>query len=152
NDLADVIVGVFGLDNRTVARRNGNDPPGTAPLTTAQVTQLYNFPSNSAAGQTIGIISVNDGVANMGGYLASDISSAFGGSPPGVADAAVDGVTNSGSADGETPQDICIAALAAPGAAVAVYFPSGSQQGWVDALNKVAHPAGTDPHCSVVSS
>jgi hypothetical protein len=149
NDLAGIVEGVFGLDNRNISKRNGADPPNTVPLTTAQITQLYNFPTNSAAGQTIGIVSAG------GGYVASDISTSFGGSPPTITDISIDGQTNPGvvNDNGETTQDICIAGLAAPGAAIAVYFHNGSQQGWVDMLQTVAHPSGTDPRgVSVISS
>jgi kumamolisin len=144
-DLDKVIVGVFGLDNRTITKRNGADPPGTAPLPTTTVTKLYNFPTNFAAGQTIGIVS-------EGGYLASDIASTFGGNPPQVTDVSVDGATNGGFPDGETTQDICIAGLAAPGAAIAVYFQPGDEMGWVNLFLTVAHPSLGDPLCSVVSS
>jgi kumamolisin len=144
-DLVGIVEGVFGLDNRNITKRNSADPPNTVPLSTTQIAQLYDFPTNSAAGQTIGIVSV-------GGYLASDISATFGGSPPTVTDVSVDGVTNGGFPDGETTQDICIAGLAAPGAAIAVYFQNGSQAGWVDLFHKVAHPMGADPHVSVISS
>jgi len=147
-DLEGIIEGVFGLDNRNITKRNGADPPNTVPLTTKQITQLYNFPTNSATGQTIGIVSAG------GGYAASDISATFAGAPPTVTDVSVDGQTNPGVVNdsGETTQDICIAGLAAPGAAIAVYFQDGSQMGWVDMLHKVAHPAGTDPQVSVISS
>jgi kumamolisin len=152
-DLVGIVEGVFGLDNRDITQRNSADPPNTAPLSTTQITRLYNFPVNSAAGQTIGIVSVRgNGKPPTGGYLASDISAAFGGSPPTITDVSVDGVTNRVIADPETTQDICIAGLAAPGAAIAVYFQNGSQSGWVDLFNKVAHPTGADPHVSVVSS
>ncbi|MGB7727174.1 MAG: choice-of-anchor D domain-containing protein [Candidatus Acidiferrum sp.] len=145
NDLKDIVVGVFGLDNRTITKHNSADPPNTVPLSTTEITKLYDFPKNFAAGQTIGIVSV-------AGYLASDISSTFGGSPPQVTDVSVDGATNGGFPDGETTQDICIAGLAAPGAAIAVYFQPGTEMGWVDLFHKVAHPHHSDPHCSVVSS
>ena len=142
--LAEIIVGVFGLDNRRIIKRNAGDPPNTADLSTATIAQLYNFPTNSAAGQTIAILSED-------GYKSSDISSTFGGSPPTVTDITVD-ASNSGNADPETTQDICIAATAAPGAAIAVYFTTYSQQGWVDLMQRVAHPNPGDPVCSVLSS
>ena len=144
-DVAPAVVGVFGLDNRRVLKRNVvGDPPGTTSLSTAQIAQLYNFPTNSAAGQTIAILS-------EAGYQAPDISASFGGSPPTVTSITVD-ASNDGSADGETTQDICIAAAAAPGAAVAVYFTTYSQQGWVDLVQRVIHPQAGDPTCSVLSS
>src|SRR5262249_61946384 len=54
--------------------------------------------------------------------------------------------------DWETTQDICIAADAARGADIAVFFSDGSQQGWVDTLTRAAHPKPGDPFCSVLSS
>jgi kumamolisin len=146
NELSEIVTGVFGLDNRTIAKHNSPDPPSTTPLPTTEITKLYDFPANQAAGQTIGIVSA------AGGYLASDINSTFGGVPPQVTDVSIDGQTNGGFPDGETTQDICIAALAAPGAAMAVYFQPGDEMGWVNLFGRVAHPGLGDPHCSVVSS
>jgi len=142
--IAGYIVGIFGLDNRRITKHAGPDPVNTVPLSVQQVTQLYNFPLNSAAGQTIAILS-------EAGYLPSDISSTFGGSPPSVVDITVD-AGNNGSADGETTQDICIAAAAAPGANIAVYFTTYDQVGWVDLLHRVVHPNVGDPQCSVLST
>ncbi len=141
-----IIKGVFGLDNRNITKRNRVDPLNTKTISTQTITQLYNFPANSAAGQTIGIVSLD-------GYQTADINSTFStGNPPTIVDVSVDGKTNSSNADGETTQDICIASLAAPGATIAVYFHDGSTQGWINMLKKIAHPDTNDPHCSVVSS
>lgn len=147
-ELREIVVGVFGLDNRTIAQRNsGVDPPGTAPLSTQEITKLYDFPTNFAAGQTIGIVS-------LGGYLMSDISMTFSGVGPQplITDVSVDGATNGNFADGETTQDICIASLAAPGAAIAVYFQPGDEMGWFNLFQMVAHPGPGDPLVSVISS
>jgi len=146
-ELADLIVGVFGLDGRSVTKRNAADPPATNPITLAQVTGLYDFPSNVAAGQTIAIFS-------EAGYLSSDIAANFTGSPPSVTDVSVNASNNDdpSSDDGETTQDIIISASVAPGADVAVYFCDGSQKGWVDLIGRVVHPNPGDPVCSVLSS
>ncbi len=56
-DLADIIVGVFGLDNRRITKRNSGDPPNTNTVSFATIRSLYNFPSNSVSGQTIAILS-----------------------------------------------------------------------------------------------
>lgn len=143
--LVGVVIGVFGLDNRRITKRNAADPPNTVPLTTQTIAGLYKFPTNSAAGQTIAILSED-------GYHPADISASFGGAPPTVTDISVSGVVNNGHADAETTQDIVIAARAAPGAAIAVYFTSYTQQGWVDLVQRVAHPQPGDPVCSVLSS
>ena len=142
--LVEIIVGVFGLDNRSVTHSNGADPPNTNPVPLTQITQLYDFPANQAIGQTIAIFSTL-------GYLDSDISSNFGGNPPVVTDVSVN-ASNGNWADGETTQDIVISASVAPGADVAVYFNTGSQQGWVQTVGRVVHPDPSDPVCSVLSS
>ena len=143
-DLAPVIVGVFGLDNRRVTKRNNGDLLNTQPIPVATIPKLYNFPANSAAGQTIAILS-------EGGYVESDISATFGGHPPVVTAITVD-ASNDGTADPETTQDICIAAMGAPDANVAVYFTTYSQAGWVDLISRVIHPLASDPTCQVLSS
>ena len=142
--LIPIVVGVFGLDDRRVIKHNAADPPNTTTLSIETITGLYNFPTNSASGQTIAILS-------EAGYMSSDISTSFGGSPPTVTDVTVD-ATNDGSADPETTQDIVIAAKAAPGASIAVYFTTYDQKGWVDLIGRIAHPETGDPVCSVVSS
>jgi hypothetical protein len=77
--LADAIVGVFGLDSRPIGRRSNNpgDPSIISPVSVQQVTQLYNFPSPGPAigGQTIGIITPAG--PGGGGYLQSDLDLTF---------------------------------------------------------------------------
>jgi kumamolisin len=143
-DVADVIIGAFGLDNRRITKRAAGDPPGTGLLTVDEVRTLYDFPPNLAAGQTVAIFS-------EAGYLPSDISDNFAGSPPVVIDVPVD-ASNDGFPDGETTQDICIAGAAAPGAEIAVYFTTYDQAGWVDLIGRVVHPSPGDPVCAVLSS
>jgi kumamolisin len=147
-DLAEIVIGVFGLDNRRITKRNGGDPPGTTTITVPQMTKLYNFPTHSAAGQTIAIFS-------EGGYLPSDVTAYYatltGFTSPTITDVSVD-ANNLGFPDGETTQDICIASTAAPGASIAVYFTTYTQQGWFDLVERVAHPNPGDPVCSVLSS
>ena len=145
SSLKNIVTGVFGLDNRNITKVNSSDPQGTATMTVGAVTQLYNFPANKANGQTIGIVS-------MAGYQTVDINATCGGQAPVITHVSIDGAVNDGTADGETTQDICIAALAAPGAAIAVYFLPGGQQSWIDLFHRVAHPNPGDPACSVVSS
>jgi len=148
-NLAGIIIGVFGLDNRRITKRNGpGDPPGTTTITVPEITKLYNFPTESAAGQTIGIFS-------EGGYLLNDVKAYYatlgGFTSPKITDVSVD-AANGGFADAETTQDICIASTAAPGASIAVYFTTYTQQGWFDLVERVAHPNAGDPVCSVLSS
>ena len=151
NSLRSIVLGVFGLDNRRVGQHNGPEPPNTTTLSVPTVSKLYNYPTNSASGQTIGIFSLT-------GYAIGDITSYFAGLPAGytaptVTDILINGATNPGSDPvGETTQDIDIAASFAPGAAVNVYITTADQQGWVQAIGRVAHPNASDRPCSVLSS
>ena len=151
NSLRLIIVGVFGLDNRRVGQKNSAEPTNTTALSVPTVSKLYNYPSNSAVGQTIGILSLT-------GYAIGDITSYFAGLPNGytspiVTDILINGATNPGSDIlGETTQDIEISASFAPGAAINVYIATDDQQGWVEAIGRVAHPNATDNPCSVLSS
>jgi kumamolisin len=151
-ELKDIVRGVFGLDNRNITKRNVANQLGrnvrTSPTTTvtaihpSTLTDLYNFPTNSALGQTIGIVSLQPG-----GYQHSDINATFGGSPPVITDVPPGG--NPGNPDPETTQDICIAGLVAPEAAIRVYFLyDGTVQSWVDMLALVAQ----ERICTVLSS
>jgi hypothetical protein len=154
SSLAGIVVGVFGLDNRRVGQSNGAEPPNTNPLWVPIVSKLYNYPTNSAAGQTIGIFSLT-------GYASSDITSYFtnlnakysGFTAPTITDILINGATNPGSDPvGETTQDIDIAASFAPGSAINVYITTGDQAGWVQAISRVAHPKAGDSAPSVLSS
>jgi len=132
-ELADVVQGVFGLDNRPQAKPHfryrglsGASDAAAADIsyTPIQVAQLYNFPTGvTGAGQTIGIIELG------GGYKPADITNYFkslGLTAPKVTSVSVDGGTNSptnaNSADGEVLLDIEVAGAVAPGANIVVYF------------------------------
>jgi hypothetical protein len=153
NDVADVVEGVFGLDNRRMARalnKVGAGPAqNTSPLTPPQVAALYDFPASpNAAGQTIGLFEFG------GGYHLTDIQAFYNNlhvTPPTVTSVGVDGVTNSpGSPDDtEVVLDIDVAGSAAPGAKIAVYFAPWTEQGWVDIVTTAIHDATNKP--SVIS-
>ena len=146
-----IIVGVFGLDNRRISKRASADPPNTTTISVPEVTQLYNFPANFAAGQTIAILSED-------GYAVADLHQFNTTLPPTYSvpdpiDITVKGPGNLGyDPQGETTQDISIAGAAARGAAIAVYFTTYDQAGWVDLLLRVIHPQAGDPICSVLST
>jgi kumamolisin len=147
-----LVIGVFGLDNRAVGKRAGNpEPPDTTTVSVATVAQLYNYPTSSATGQTIGILSFD-------GFQDNDIDLYFTGigqPRPNIGQIGIDGAVNSGVADGETTQDIQFAAAFAPGAAINVYFfdwQVNGQMHWADVLTRVAHPDPSDVPCTVFSS
>ena len=140
HNLAPLVEGVFGLDNRRMARPLlGRTQPGQAPraplagvitpVTPPQVAKLYNFPASaSAAGQTIGLLEFG------GGYAIADIQNYFSGplSPlgpgfvaPEVVPMFVDNAPNAPDDSAESAEvalDIEVAASVAQGAKIAVYF------------------------------
>ena len=156
-DLADIVEGVFGLDNRRMARR-AKAPAGAAYLTPPQVAQLYNFPTTSTGtGQTIGLLEFGGGyVIDKKTGRPTDIDafmSGLGLTTPTITPVTVDTGTNSptSSDDQEVVLDIDVAASVAPGAAIAVYFAPWSEKGWVDAVTRAIYPNTGDPAPTVIS-
>jgi len=158
-EFTDVIVGVFGLDNRRITGRNaGGDPAVTNTTSVPQVTQHYNFPTNKATGQTVAIFA-SFGAPGIG-YAQSDINSYFAAAalqgftaPTPVNVENIDGTKNDpASPDGEATQDICIASTVAQRATIAVYFNAGDENGWLAVLKRATFPLAGDPTPSVLSS
>jgi kumamolisin len=159
--VADVVELVVGLDNRRTGGRNwtSNDPPNISTLTVPEIVTKYNFPNNSAAGQMIGIVSMD------GGYDPADVKSYFAGltspqlpkgrTPPTIIERSVNGGTNGGT-DFETLQDICISASVAIDATIVVYFVFttrlGDSQAWVNLLNRLLVPDPGETVPSVMTS
>ena len=154
-ELKSVIEGVFGLDNRPVAKRHSPGPQATAAraFTGAELAKIYNFPQGfDGTGQTIGIIELG------GGYRPSDLDAYFSGigiPAPTVIPVSVDGGSNtptsSGSDDAEVVLDIQVAGAAAPAAKYVVYFApnNATSSGFLDALTKAIHDTENNP--SVIS-
>jgi kumamolisin len=79
-EIANIVEGVFGLDNRRMARRTsgegriGGGGGVTSTITPPDVAKAYNFPSNSATGQTIAVLEFS-GPTDFGrnGFVQSDI-------------------------------------------------------------------------------
>jgi kumamolisin len=156
-EIAPVVEGVFGLDNRPVARRHTSIPHaaanGARPFTGAELGKIYNFPKGfDGSGQTIGIIELG------GGYRPSDLDAYFSnlGLPtPTVIPVSVDGgantPTSANSDDAEVVLDVQVAGAAAPGAKFVVYFApnNATSSGFLDALTKAIHDTENNP--SVIS-
>ena len=158
-DYADIITGVFGLDNRPQAephfRRLPQTPGIKAHAATAshdpnEVAQIYDYPAGDGTGQCIGIIELG------GGFQLDDLSNYFGSlniNTPQVVSVSVDGGTNSpstpDSADGEVMLDIEVAGAIAPAAKIVVYFAPNTDQGFLDAITTAAHDSTNQP--SVIS-
>jgi kumamolisin len=157
SQLAGIVVGVFGLDNRPFAKPHfrrfkpaaGQPFQGYPP---PQVAQLYNFPSGvDGTGQVIGIIELG------GGYRPADLTAYFkqiSVAAPKVIAVSVDHggnhPTNADSADGEVMLDIEVAASIAPGAKIVVYFAAGTtDRDFLDAISEAVHDRTNNP--SVIS-
>lgn len=159
--LAPVVEGVFGLDNRPVARPhirlNRSASPavaGARAFYPSELARFYRFPGDvNGSGQCIGIIELG------GGYRPKDLQTYFkkvGIPVPTVIPVSVDGATNapfgsSSGADGEVALDIEVAGTVAPGAKIVVYFAPNdrSAKGFLDALTAAIHDTTHNP--SVIS-
>lgn len=159
-DLAAVVQGVFGFDNRRQARPRGRGfrpieqarAAGQGGFTAPQVAQLYSFPSGvNGAGECIGILEFG------GGYTSSDLNNYFqqlGLTAPQITAVSVDGVSNqpqpgNNSPDVEVDLDIEVAGAVAPGAQIVVYFAPFTEQGWVDVISTAVNDTLHKP--SVIS-
>jgi kumamolisin len=159
-ELADIVEGVFGIDDRPVAKPHFQRvEPAPAiqahaaggSFTPPELAKLYNFPAGlDGSGQCIAIIELG------GGYRTADIKAYFqklGLPVPQVKAVRVDGgknlPTNANSADGEVMLDIEVAAAVAPKALIAVYFAPNTDKGFLDAITMAIHDAVNKP--SVIS-
>jgi kumamolisin len=162
-DVAHVVEGVFGLDNRRMAQRAITPLPTITPLTPPQVAALYDFPTpgHHIGKETIGLLEFSDPSIGTCGYLASDINAYFttalgigpGFIVPTISDIGVNGATNSpgGPADAEVTLDISVAGSVAQGAHINVYFTTWDEAGWVLALKRAVHPHPGERRPSVLS-
>jgi kumamolisin len=153
-DVAPIIEGVFGLDNRQVARPHLRFHPAAAPeqgFSPLDVAQLYNFPPGTGAGQTISIIELG------GGFAQADLNTYFAGlglTPPVVTAVPVLGGSNTpvgdpDSADGEVMLDIEVVGAIAPQAQIKVYFAPNTDQGFLAAVNAAVHDTPTPTAISI---
>jgi kumamolisin len=161
-DLAGIVQGVFGLDDRPAARphlRRLEELDGIQPLAAAprssfspnQVGQMYGFPTNvNGHGQCVAIIELG------GGFKTADLKAYFqqlGIPQPTVKAILVDHAKNQPSGangpDGEVMLDIEVVGAVAPGATIAVYFAPNTDRGFIDAITMAAHDTTNRP--SVIS-
>ena len=162
-DIAPLVEGVFGLDDRPVVRPHfqfkpfpgGKRPRATSgpqPFTPLEVAKLYNFPANlDGTGQCIGFLEFG------GGFDPNELNTYFtnlGVAMPQVVAVPVNGGANSptgdpNSADGEVMLDIEVAGAIAPKAALAVYFAPNTDAGFLDALRAAIHDPTNKP--SIIS-
>jgi kumamolisin len=162
-ELSKIVVGVFGLDNRSqarpmfrVARKDGHflphrSVPGS--FTANELVKIYGFPSKATgAGQSIAIIELG------GGYRVADLDNYFNNlkiAVPAIKAISVDGGANNPttaqSADGEVMLDIEVAGSIAPKASLVVYFAPNTDQGFLDAITGAVHDSQNKPSVLSIS-
>lgn len=151
--LADIVEGVFGLDNRRMVRRKRHPirdarrkmmgkPSGW--YIGSELASHYKFPAGDGKGQTVAILEFG------GGYFESDLKkycklAAI--AVPKVIPISVDGTSTSSDDDaaGEVMLDVEVVAGVCPKANIAVYFATWSEQGWLKCLDAAIHDAKNDP-------
>lgn len=161
-ELDQIVVGVFGLDDRpqTHAHVRYYNPAAIRPAANAnavsytppQLAQLYDFPTGvDGTGQCVALIELG------GGYKDQDLATYFnqlGIKTPQVVSVSVDSGQNTpvgdpNSADGEVALDIEVVGGIAPGARIAVYFAPNTDRGFLDAITQAVHDTTNKP--SVIS-
>ena len=156
DELRDIVLGVFGLDDRPQARTHFRirraPAEGDHVYTPPQVAAAYAFPSGTdGSGVTIGFLELG------GGYSPADLTSYFhelGVAPPTITPVSVDGATNAPDGnpegpDGEVQLDLEVAGSIAPGAALVAYFAPNTDAGFLDGLSAAVHDTVHRP--SVIS-
>ena len=155
SDVAEVVVGVFGIDDRPVAKphmRVSPEKAGRKSFTPLQLGQIYDFPpSTTGKGECIALVELG------GGYRQADLDAYFkalGTKSPHVVAVSVDGAKNAPTGDpsgpdGEVMLDIEVAGALAPDATLAVYFAPNTDRGFLDAILDAVHDTQRKP--SVVS-
>lgn len=162
-ECADIIQGVFGLDDRPVAKphfrykNNHNHTFGARTSNNSfsanEIAKLYNYPQDvNGTGQVIGLLELG------GGYRPADAQQYFqslGLQTPAIKTASVDQAKNRpstpDSADGEVMLDIEIAGAVAPGAMIVVYFAPNTDRGFIDALSMAVHDQLRGPRVLSIS-
>jgi kumamolisin len=159
-EVKDIVQGVFGLDNRQVARRrrqpvrDTNGHLASVPAAwyiPSELASHYNFPPGDGSGQTVGLLEFG------GGYFPSDLKSfcslAKIPSPPKVTAVSTDGTSTDSrdGAEGEVMLDIEVVAGTCPKANIAVYFAQWTEKGWITALDAAVHDQTNDPGVVSVS-
>ena len=162
-DLADIITGVFGLDDRSAADPHfkhfrattavAAEVAAAAPQVAfkgympADLSRAYEFPVATGFGQCIALIELD------GGFKQADITNYFAAirtRAPRVVAVGVDGARNAPTGDpngpdGEVVLDIEVAGGVAPGATIAVYFAPNTDRGFLDAISLAVHDTRLRP-------
>ncbi len=155
SDLAGIVTGVLGLDNRPQSRalyQIAHSAAVATSYTPLQLGEIYDFPDGTdGTGQTIAIIELG------GGFSDTDLNEYFSGlgiTGPTVTAVGVDGAQNQPGqdpegADGEVLLDIEVAGALAPNADIVVYFAPNTDAGFLNAITTAAHAEPTPTAMSI---
>jgi kumamolisin len=154
-ELDGIVTGVFGLDNRHVARRKKHvtthltNQSATTSIpaswyTSAQLASHYSFPAGDGSGQAVGLLEFG------GGYFPDDLESfcqLANISEPTVIPISTDGTSTSAKdgAEGEVMLDIEVIAGVCPKSTIAVYFAQFTEKGWITAIDKATQDRQNNP-------
>jgi kumamolisin len=153
-EVKDVVQGVFGLDNRRVARRRRHPVHELSKSKTlripsswyipSQLATHYNFPTGDGSGQAVGLLEFG------GGYFPSDLQefcNLADVSVPTVVAVSTDGTATNAKdgAEGEVMLDIEVIAGVCPKSTIVVYFAEWTEQGWITAMDAVMQDKTNDP-------
>jgi len=159
-EIANDVLGVFGLNNHRILHRKSRRSPQPADLShksrpwfiPSELGPIYDFPQADASGQCIGLLEFGGGVST------SDVTAYFAKinqPPPTVTVVPVDGVSTDPDSDpddtGEVMLDIDVAGSLGAGAKLAVYFATFDEKGLVDILSAVIADAQNDPSVLSIS-
>jgi kumamolisin len=160
-DLAGVIEGVFGLDDRPQAQSRVRRAAAHAhaasrtAFTPPQVAALYDFPRHlDGAGQTVALLQLGGGYSrerDLDPYFA-----ALGLATPEVLDVSVDHGRNlrSGSPDSDDSEvqlDLAVLGGVVPGARIALYFAPNTERGFLDGVSAAVHDGRLQPSLLSIS-
>jgi kumamolisin len=156
SELDQVVVGVFGLDDRPQAQthfRRRRTPAATDRVyPPAQVAAAYAFPPGvEGTGVSIGFLELG------GGFSDAEMEAYFRGQgfvPPTIVAVSVDGAKNlptgdPSGPDGEVQLDLEVAGSVASGASLVAYFAPNTDAGFLDGLSAALHD--TVHHPDVIS-
>ncbi len=165
-ELNNIVVGVFGLDNRRVARRRRQPVRDTTRArsltsipaswyTPAKLATHYNFPKaqsiqNNGEGQTVGILEFG------GGFFEQDVEKFCKETQtavPTVKAISTDGTATNAhdGAEGEVMLDVEVVAGVCPKASIVLYFADFTEEGWITALDSAVQDKENDPDVISVS-
>ncbi len=172
-ELAGVVEGVLGLDNRRMVRtrprksarvaetaKAGAPPPADA-YTPPMLAGLFDFPAADGDGQCVAVFAFNE-QSSKGGYDASQLDGYFTGvlrqQAPKLTDVVVQGPGNRpgngrerSDSTGEVLLDLCTVGGVVPGANVAVYFTEFTEEGWVNAIKAAVSDTTNKPQVISIS-